>query len=136
MRWQNATTLSLEAGGLSSKGLLLSQQLLEDSKRPQKKAPTAHLLEDQNTRLLQRIATHDPAHPDFTELMSDDYRAYLEDHHVPYAVGRDNYLANYRAFAEANPDYSLHPVSVVADVHGTTTHHRVSLAVVESCWAS
>lgn len=119
-KWQTVTMASLDCDTAplnSSLELLLSTQILTKTKSPQHRTPTAKLLEDLNKRLVRRISEHNWDHPDFTELMADDYRAHVEYQEVPYVVGRDNYIKNYRAFADAHPAYRLEPISTIADVH-------------------
>jgi hypothetical protein len=97
--------------------MLLSQQSIANTEYQRNKSPTAQLLEDLTCRVVQHVAAHDFAHPDFDESMSDDYTAYLEYQETPLARGRQAYLDNYRAFTAANPYYTIQPISVVADVH-------------------
>ena len=113
---QDDDTLPVRTLGHSSLEMLLSERSCADNKYQQNKSPTAQLLVDLTCRVVQRVAAHDFTHPDF-EAMSDDYTAYLEYQETPLARGKQAYLDNYRAFTAANPDYTIQPISVVADVH-------------------
>ena len=114
---QHDDTLPVGGLGHSSLGMLLSQQSCPINEHHQNKSPTAQLLEDLTCRVVQRVAAHDFTHPDFDEAISDDYTAYLDYQETPLAHGKQAFLDNYRAFAAANPDYTIQPISVVADVH-------------------
>lgn len=118
-KWQMLDISSPEggSGGLNSLEMLLPHQPMASPLSRRQESATAELLEDLTCRITYRIATHDWTHPDFTELISDDYRSYLEYQSTPYACGREAYIANYRAFVDANPAYWIEPICTVADVH-------------------
>lgn len=116
--WQVLHVSPPEGGSRASNSLemLLPHQLMESPQSRRQESTPAQLLEDLNCRITYRIATHDWTHPDFNELISEDYRSYLEYQSTPYACGRKTYIANYRAFVEANPAYWIEPICTVADV--------------------
>lgn len=128
-KWQSCLSTAPSDSGFSSLELLLSNELLTSPKRANHKTPTARLLEELCCRLVQHIADHDWNHPDFQELMADDYRSHLEYHDTPYAVGRDAYINNYRQFTETNPSYRIECVSAVADVHENNSTAAVWMVI-------
>lgn len=88
------------SGGFNSLEMLLSRNQMANPRSRGQEPVTAQLLEELNCRITYRIATHDLTHPDFNELISYDYRSYLEYQSTPYAFGREAYITNYRAFVK------------------------------------
>ena len=115
--WRNIKDLQTKPDEMGSLSMLLSQNSASTKSGHTDRSSTVHLLEELSSNMIHRINTRDWTHPDFKDILTEDYVAYLEYQEEPVLRGREAYIDGYRAFAEANPSYSIELVSVNADVH-------------------
>lgn len=95
--------------------LLPGQQWPTEPKRTSE-SKLGHHLEALTARLLKHVSEHEFDHPDFQILMTENYASYQEFSDSPISKTRKEYLANYSAFAAANPNYAIEPITLSADV--------------------
>jgi hypothetical protein len=108
-----------ECSSEGSLKLLLSNVHRTSTERaPARKGTNAKMLERVSTELLHHALDGNLTHPDLERFLVDDFTAHL-DHYSshPISQGREEFLNNYKAFAEANPGYATTIEHVYADVN-------------------
>lgn len=81
------------------------------------KTATARFIEEATVKMLAHINNRLFCHSDFRDFIEPDYAAFLEYFPHPVCKGLNDYLDMYSAYAEATPDYHIHPISISADVN-------------------
>lgn len=82
---------------------------------------TVKQLEYISARVIDLIRTHNWTHKDWKLYVAENFTTYapaafLEQLSNPTTTTRQAYIDNYKAFADANPEYDCEPVSIEADV--------------------